>query len=62
MNRRNHESHWIEDTEDHIYPKKRHLEELKVIGAQMVKEIKESSFWREVSTPKVNSQKLEFRK
>ena len=45
------------------------LEELKVIGAQMVKEIKENSFWREVSTPttevsipKVSRQRLEFEK
>ena len=32
-NERNHESQWIEDIEDHIYAWKRHLKELKLIGA-----------------------------
>ena len=50
INGRSHKSHWIEDIEDRIYPKRRHPKELDLIDAQMANKNKKICSGQEVST------------
>ena len=69
MNEESYESHWTENLEYHIHPKRRPLEELDLIDAQFAKENKEKYYGQEmlthlgqVSTLEDNEQNLNMRK